>query len=146
MILIKNIDNLVIPLFKKYEIALSRFAIFLVYFWFGGLKVVGLSPATPLVKTLFDATLSSFVSFEFFYILFSLFEVLIGILFLIKGFERVAILLVLLHLFTTILPLAFLPEITWQGFLVPTLEGQYIIKNILILATTVVIGSRLNPL
>lgn len=67
-------------------------------------------------------------------------------LFLTKGFERIAIFLLGLHLFTTILPLIFLPDIAWQAFLAPTLEGQYIIKNILAAAFAVVVGFNLIPL
>ena len=43
------------------------------------------------------------------------------------------------------MPLVFLPAFTWQSFLVPTLEGQYIIKNVLIMACGVVILSHLKP-
>ena len=55
---------------------------------------------------------------------------IIGILFIVRGLERLAIFLLGFHLITTILPLIFLPQITWQTFLTPTLEGQYIIKNL----------------
>lgn len=84
--------------------------------------------------------------FSVFYALFSVFEITIGILFLLRGFERVAIFLLGLHLITTALPLIFLPHIAWQALLVPTLEGQYIIKNVLIVASAVVIGSKLVPI
>lgn len=67
----------------------------------------------------------------------------IGIIFLIRGWERLAIFLLGLHLFTTVLPLFLLPQITWQGFLIPTLEGQYVIKNILIIAAAIVVGSKI---
>ena len=70
----------------------------------------------------------------------------IGIIFIIRGLERLAIFLLGLHLVTTVLPLFLLPQIAWQGFLVPTLEGQYIFKNILIVAVAVVIGSKLVPI
>ena len=123
------------------EVPLARIAIFIVYFWFGSLKLLGVSPAAPLVQALFERTIT-FMPFGVFYFLFSLFEVLIGVLFLIRGMERAAILLLLLHLITTAMPLIFLPHITWQAFLVPTIEGQYIIKNILIAASAVVVGSK----
>ena len=57
---------------------------------------------------------------------------LIGILFLIRGLERLVIALLCMHLLMTALPLVLLPQITWHAFLVPTLAGQYIIKNILL--------------
>lgn len=142
---LQKFDSSLIAFLQKWQEPLARFAIFLVYFWFGLLKLFGMSPAGPLVHALFDQTIS-FVSFDAFYTFFSVFEMVIGVAFLIRGFERFAIFLLFLHLITTVLPLFFLPAITWQGFLIPTLEGQYIIKNILIVALALVIGARLAPL
>jgi uncharacterized membrane protein YkgB len=141
----KRFDPLIISKLQKLEPLLARVSIFIVYFWFGFLKLLGLSPAEPLVEALFEKTIG-FVPFGTFYLLFSLFEVTIGIFFLIKGLERLAIFLISLHLVTTILPLLFLPQMVWQGLFVPTLEGQYIIKNILIAALAVGIGSKLIPI
>jgi uncharacterized membrane protein YkgB len=45
---------------------------------------------------------------------------------------------------TTLLPLIFLPEASWSGFLVPTLTGQYIIKNIVIVALAAAMFADLN--
>lgn len=139
--LINRLDVRIVNWLQTLEVPLARIAIFTVYFWFGSLKLFGVSPATPLVRALFEKTIT-FMPFGVFYFLFSLFEVIIGVLFLIRSAERVAILLLLLHLITTVMPLIFLPQITWQAFLVPTLEGQYIIKNILIAASAVVVGSK----
>ena len=114
----------------------AHFALFVVFVWFGGLKVLGLSPATPLVTELYNHTLGLVipVAVETFVRWFGAFEVLIGVLFVIPKMEKVAIGLLIPHMVTTMLPLIFLPNITWTGFFVPTLEGQYIIKNLIILA------------
>ena len=64
----------------------------------------------------------------------------------IKGAERIVLPLLLFHIGTTILPLFFLPNITWQSFMVPTLEGQYIIKNLVIIATAIGLVAHLHPL
>ncbi len=130
-------------LLPQIEVPLARFALFLVYFWFGLLKLLGLSPAESLVRTLFEKTIP-FLSFDTFYLTFALFEVVIGLLILAKGWERVALRLIAAHLIATLLPLFFLPDVTWQGILVPTLVGQYIIKNILIVSAAVVVGTRLR--
>ena len=143
--LIQQFDIRIISRLRKWEVPFARTAIFVVYFWFGFLKLIGISQATPLVQALFEKTIN-FVSFAVFYTFFSIFEVVIGILFLVRGLERLAIFLLGVHLITTILPLIFLPQIAWQTFLVPTLEGQYIIKNVLIAAIAVVIGSKLVPI
>ena len=142
---IKKIDVRIINRLRKLEVPLARMAIFVVYFWFGLLKLIGASPAISLVQSLFEKTIH-FVPFTTFYIFFSIFEIIIGLLFLIRGFERQAIFLLFLHLIATTLPLIFLPQITWQTFLVPTLEGQYIIKNLVIIAAAMGIGAQLDPL
>ena len=59
---------------------LARFAMFVVYFWFGALKLAGVSAANPMVQTLQAKTLP-FLSFGQFIVLFALFEMLIGMLF-----------------------------------------------------------------
>ncbi len=115
----------------------GHFALFTVFVWFGSLKLFGLSPAGPLVTDLFNHTLGialPFLDASTFVVLLGGLEVLIGILFLIPHTERIALYLLIPHMITTIMPLFLLPEVAWQSSLVPTLEGQYMIKNILIVA------------
>lgn len=140
---IKNLDFKFINFSRTYFVPIARFGLFVVFFWFGALKVVGLSPASGLVQALFEETIS-FMSFDQFIILFGLFECLIGILFIIPGFERLAMVFLFLHMITTFMPLFVLPAVTWSRFLVPTLEGQYIIKNLLIIASAIGIASHLR--
>lgn len=87
-----------------------------------------------------------FLSFSQFIVLFGLFEVLIGFVFLFPRLIRLAAGLFAFHIITTFLPLIFLPTVTWQGFLTPTLEGQYIIKNVVLVALVVVLIANLNPM
>src|SRR3989344_5478504 len=142
---IRTIDIELINFFHRISLPIARFGLFVVFFYFGLLKVIGLSPASVLVQQLFEQTVS-FMSFDVFIVSFGLFECLIGILFVIRGFERVVIPLLFLHMVVTFMPLFVLPEVTWSGFLVPTLEGQYIIKNLAIIAAAVGIAAHLNPL
>jgi uncharacterized membrane protein YkgB len=142
---LRNIDIKLIHFFKKIAVPSARIGIFVVFFWFGILKVIGLSPASGVVQRLFEETIH-FMSFNTFLGGFGLFECLIGILFLVKGLERIVIPLLLIHMVTTFGPLVFLPQETWQGFLTPTLEGQYIIKNLVIIACAVGIASHLHPI
>jgi uncharacterized membrane protein YkgB len=128
---------------RKIVDPVSRLALFIIYFWFGLLKVLGLSPASSMIRHLFDQTIS-FMDFGTFYICFAIFECIIGILFLIKGWEKLALSLLFIHLFIVSGPLIFLPQEIWQSFLVPTLEGQYIIKNLALIAVGIGIASRLG--
>jgi uncharacterized membrane protein YkgB len=122
---------------NKINLPLARFALFLVYFWFGLLKVIGDSPASPMVKALFSQTIAqqtSAITFSQFFIAFGIFEMLIGLLFLLPRFEKIAFTLLVLHIITTAMPLFLLPKLVWSKQWVPTMEGQYIIKNILLLS------------
>ncbi len=141
---LEKIDTKIIHTLRTVSLPLARFAIFLVFFWFGILKVVGASPASPMVLELLHRTMS-FMNPDIFLVGFGLFEMLIGLAFLIKGLERLAIALLAVHLFTTILPLFLMTTFTWSAPFIPTLEGQYIIKNILIMAVAVGIAAHLKP-
>lgn len=77
-------------------------------------------------------------------IIFGAYEVLIGILFVVPRMEKLATILLLPHMITTIMPLFVLPEMTWDGFLTPSLEGQYIIKNVIILALVAMVFVELK--
>lgn len=142
---IENIDLRLIRLSKDFFIPVARFGLFVVFFWFGLLKVIGLSPASGLVQRLFEQTIP-FMDFGTFLILFGLFECLIGILFLVRGAERIVIPLLFIHMITTFGPLVLLPEETWSGVMVPTLAGQYIIKNVVLIAAAIGIAGNIRPL
>ncbi len=141
---IEKFDARFIALLKRLSLPLARVALFVVFFWFGILKIIGTSPANPMVMDLMHATLP-FMTWEVFIVMFSIYEMIIGISFLIPKLERFAIALLFPHMIMTILPLIFLPDMTWQGFLTPTLEGQYIIKNLVIIALAVGIAAQLHP-
>ncbi len=142
---VENLDLRLIRFFKDFFVPMARFGLFVVFFWFGFLKVIGLSPASGLVQRLFENTIP-FMSFGTFIVLFGLFECLIGILFLLKGMERLVIPLLFIHMITTFGPLVLLPQETWSGFMVPTLEGQYIIKNLVLIAAAMGIAAHVSPI
>jgi uncharacterized membrane protein YkgB len=142
---LQTIDIKLIHFFRRVSVPVARFALFVVFFWFGFLKIVNLSPASAVVQQLFENTIP-FMSFSVFIILFGIFECVIGILFLIRGAERVVIPMLLIHMITTFGPLVFLPGETWSGVFIPTFEGQYIIKNLVIIASAIGIASHLHPI
>ncbi|MEJ0002160.1 MAG: hypothetical protein WDN09_03245 [bacterium] len=104
---LENCDYKAIMWARRILPGFARFAIFLVYFWFGILKVIGLSPASPLVAALLAKTMP-FISPDAFVVAFGAIEVVIGLLFVIPKLERLAIFALILHLITTI-PAALLP-------------------------------------
>lgn len=142
--LFRKIDYLIVNFLRQISLPLGRFSIFLVFFWFGYLKLIDVSPANPLVASLLERTLP-FMTFDQFIVIFGIYEMIIGLLFLMPSLIRVAIFLLIPHLIMTVLPLIFLPQITWQALAVPTLEGQYIIKNIVIIALAFSLAAHIQP-
>lgn len=138
-----KIDSLIINFFRAISVPFAKLAVFVIFFWFGLLKVVGESPANPLVKDLLEKTLP-FLTFEQFIVCFGVFEMLIGLTFILPKFERVAIFLLAIHMVTTFLPLVMLPEVVWQSSWVPTMEGQYIIKNLAIIGLAMGVAAHLH--
>lgn len=139
------IDLRLISFFRRTFIPFARISIFIVFFWFGLIKLIGLSAASPLAEVLTART----VGMEYFDLLFKLLalvECLIGILFLIPKATRFVVPLLLFHMAVVCSPLILLPEYTWQSFLVPTLEGQYIIKNAVVIAVAIGIAASAKPL
>ena len=119
---------------------LVRIPIFIIFFWFGFLKIMDLSPAQQLVKdTVYWMPFLSAASWTY---VIGVWEVLIAICFLFKRTTLIAMILLFLQMSGTFLPLVILPEITFQNSnpFLPTLEGQYIIKNIIIITAALMIG------
>ena len=119
---------------------LVRIPLFIIFFWFGLLKVLDLSPASELIiDTVFWMP---FLSPENWTIVIGWWEMAIGICFLSKKTTLLAMVLMFLQMAGTFMPLVILPEITFQSSnpFLPTLEGQYIIKNIIIITAALIIG------
>jgi uncharacterized membrane protein YkgB len=140
-----HIDLKVIAFFKRIHLPLARFSIFLIFFWFGAIKLLGLSPASPLAEALTAQTIGM-QHFDSLFIILSLLECLIGVLFLFPKMTRIVIPLLLAHMALVCSPLIILPSYIWQQPFVPTLEGQYIIKNAVVVAVAIGIAASAQPL
>jgi uncharacterized membrane protein YkgB len=125
----------------RFGIGFLRLAIGVVFIWFGALKMVGhLSPAYDLV-----AATVYWLTPEIIVPLLGLWEVAIGVAFLFTPLTRVALFLLALQMPGTFLPLVLLPQVCFTIFPVGlTLEGQYIVKNLVIIGSAMVIGARLQ--
>lgn len=141
---LNTVDERIILGIRTAFIPLARIALFVIFFWFGALKVIGASPANVLVAELLQQTLP-FLTFNQFIIGFGVFEMIIGLAFIIPRLERLAMALLVPHMVTTLLPLILLPEVAWQAAFIPTLEGQYIIKNLALVAVAFGIAAHMTP-
>ena len=122
----------------------TRSALFIVFFWFGFIKLLGLSPATGLAMALTARTVGM-SHFGFMFNSLAVFECVIGVLFLIPRAVRIVLALLCIHLAVVCAPLVLVPGYTWQEVMVPTMDGQYIIKNVLIIAAAIGLLGHASP-
>ena len=140
-----RIDRAVSSWMRRWGTPAVQVSLGVIFVWFGILKPLGISPAAPLVK----ATVQwlPLLSPESWLVVIGWWEVVIGITFLFKKTVRIAIALLFLQMFGTFMPLVLLSEVTFQAGGVPyapTMEGQYIIKNLLIISAALVVGGTLR--
>ena len=140
-----TLDLKLIQFFKRIYIPMARFSIFIVFFWFGLIKLLGLSPASPLAEALTERTVG-LAYFDLLFLGLAVVECVIGLLFLFPKLTRIVIPLLLFHMALVCSPLLLTPEYTWQSWFVPTLEGHYIIKNAVVIAVAIGIAASAQPL
>lgn len=121
-------------------IPVMRFGLGIVFLWFGALKLVGISPAADIVAR----TVFFFPPAQFLPVL-GAWEVLIGISLLFRPLLRLGILLLFLQLPGTFLPVVLTPELVFTVFPYGlTVEGQYIVKNLVIIGAALVVGGTVR--
>jgi uncharacterized membrane protein YkgB len=140
--LISRTDQMIARTMSKWSIPAIRISFAIIFIWFGILKPFDVSSAESLLK----ATVAwlPFGSPEFWLVAIGWWEVAIGITFLFQRTTKIAIALLFLQMIGTFMPLVFLPEVTFQNgnILTPSLEGQYIIKNVMIISAALVLGGQ----
>lgn len=139
-------DRRITTWMAEHGLLLLRIALGIVFLWFGVLKFFpGASPAEQLAgQTIERLTLGAVPAATALPIL-AIWEVAIGIgLFIGRGM-RITLLLLFVQMLGTITPLFLFPSETFTTFPVaPTLEGQYIIKNVVIVAAAIVLGATVR--
>ncbi len=141
-----QLDRRITRWMAKNGVTILRISVGIVFFWFGVLKFVpGLSPADELA-TRTIATLSfNLIGPEISRPVLALWECLIGLGLITGWYMRGILLLLFLQMLGTVTPLFLFPAETWSVFpIVPTLEGQYIIKNIVLVSAGLVIGATVR--
>lgn len=137
-----RIDAWAIGFLQTYGLTALRLALGVTFIWFGGLKPFGLSPAQDLV-----AATVYWSEPEIIVPIIGLWEVAIGVCLLYPPLTRIGLALLALQMPGTFLPLVLLPEVCFTVFpLGLTLEGQYIVKNLVIIGSALIVGSTVKPL
>lgn len=127
--------------YKASSNQLLAISIGLVYIWFGTLKYFpNLSPAEDLAKNTIGVLTFNLIPAGVSIILLAIWETLVGVLLLFNVYRKKVVVFALVHMVFTFTPLLFFPK---QVFIeVPfqlSLLGQYIIKNLIIVAALIVL-------
>lgn len=139
-------DTAITRWMARYGVLLLRLSLGIVFFWFGFLKFFpGLSPAQDLATRTIEVLTFGLIGPEVSIYILALWECLIGLGLITGMFMRVTLLLLFLQMLGTITPIFLFPnEVFTRIPYAPTLEGQYIIKNMVLISAGLVIGATVR--
>ena len=139
-------DDRITLFMRRNGILFLRISLGIIFFWFGFLKFfAGLSPAdqiaTETIKKLTLGIIEPSVSI----IILAIWETLIGLGLISGKYLRITLLLLFTQMMGTMTPLILFPTETFTQFpYAPTLEGQYIIKNLVLISAGLVVGATVR--
>ncbi len=140
------IDTRITDWMARWGVFLLRVSLGIVFLWFGALKFFpGLSPAQDLATRTIGVLSLGLISPSAALVILAIWETLIG-LGLIGGVAmRLTLLLLFLQMLGTLTPIFLFPDEVFAVFpIAPTLEGQYIIKNLVLISAGMVIGATVR--
>jgi uncharacterized membrane protein YkgB len=136
-----RIDQSVDRFSEAYGTMLLRISIGIVFLWFGVLKFFpGISPAEGLAGDTIETLTFGIMGARTAVVILAIWETILGIGFITGWFFRPIVILLWFHMAGTFTPLILDPSVAFQHTpFVPTLEGQYIIKNLVIISAALVL-------
>ena len=141
-----QVDKKITNFLADYGILFLRISLGLVFFWFGFLKFFpGVSPAQDLATRTIELLTFGIITPDISIYILAVWETLIGLGLIFGVFLRATLLLLFVQMLGTVTPLFLFPAEAFVRFpLVPTLEGQYIIKNLVLISAGMVIGATVR--
>ena len=141
-----RLDKKITTWMARYGLLLLRISLGLVFLWFGFLKFFpGLSPAQDLATRTIEVLSFGLLKPEVSIYILAVWECLIGLGLLAGRFMRATLLLLFLQMLGTITPIFLFPnEVFLRIPYAPTLEGQYIIKNMVLISAGLVLGATVR--
>jgi uncharacterized membrane protein YphA (DoxX/SURF4 family) len=141
-----SLDKRITSWMAKHGVSLLRISLGVIFLWFGVLKFIpGASPAQSLATRTIELLSFSLLQPEVSLILLAIWETVIGLGLVFSVFLRTTLFLLFLQMLGTLTPLVLFPTETFMRVpFSPTLEGQYIIKNLVLIAAGIVIGATVR--
>lgn len=139
------IDRRITHWLAEHGLTLLRISIGVIFVWFGVLKFwPGLSPADQLATETIDLLSFGLITEDLARVLLAILETTIGLGLVSGKFMRATLLLLVFQMLGAATPLLLLPDVTWASMFVPTLEGQYILKNVVLVSAALTIGATVR--
>jgi uncharacterized membrane protein YkgB len=141
-----RVDAAITGWMARHGVRLLRISLGVVFFWFGFLKFFpGLSPATELATRTIDTLTFGSVPQSVAINVLAAWEAAIGVGLIFGVAMRATLLLLFVQMLGTITPIFLFPELVFTRIpYAPTLEGQYIIKNLVLVSAGIVIGATVR--
>lgn len=138
---LEALDQMATQMAARYGLTLLSISMGIVFLWFGALKLdMGLSPAEPLIRETI-----SFLPMKFFLPVLAVWEMVIGLGFLTGKFKRATILLLMAQMGGAMSPIILAPDRIFNTFPYSfTLEGQYVVKDIILISVGIVIWATVR--
>jgi len=137
----RRLDSAMIMTMREHGILILRIALGIVFVWFGMLKILGRSPVGDLVAhTVYWVDPAWFVPFL------GAWEVAVGIGLLAGAALRLVLFLFWLQMAGTFLVLVLRPDLAFQegNPLLLTVTGEFVVKNLVLIAAGLVVGSTVR--
>lgn len=143
---IQRLDRELTRWMARHGITILRISLGLVFVWFGALKFFpGASPAEDLAGRTIEYLTLGRMSSQVALPILAIWELAIGIGLLTGVLLRAVLALMLVQMAGTLAPLFIFPDEVFQHIpYAPTLEGQYIIKNAVLISAGIVIGATVR--
>ncbi len=145
MLHLKKMEDATYSFMDRWGLGCLRLSLAVIFIWFGILKPLGLSSVEEMVVATIR-WLPILTDQQWVHVI-GWWEVLIGVGFLFRKTTRIALVLLAVQMGGTFMPLVMLPEVVYQAGYIPfglTMEGQYIIKNLLVISAAMVVGGTLR--
>ena len=143
---IERADVRITGALARFGIPVVRVALGIVFLWFGVLKFFpGVSPAETLAARTIEQLTGGLVQPGLSLPVLAAWESVIGIGLIVNRWMRGILFLLAVQMAGTFTPLVLFPDETFSVWpIVPTLEGQYIIKNIVLIGAAMVVGATVR--
>ncbi|MCZ6462249.1 MAG: DoxX family membrane protein [Actinobacteria bacterium] len=138
---LRSFDRWFSKFLRKWSITALRISLAIVFIWFGALKVFGVTPVADLV-----ASTVYWLDPDWVVPALGVVEIVVGLGLLFQVAMRAVLGLLFLQLIGTFLVLVLQPDVAFQDGnpLLLTVEGEFVVKNLVLLSAGMVIGATVE--